>query len=120
MTCWSSLRQVRHFSSSKSSKEQRQLSHAAPDLIKAENIFNHGDEWTQRLRRLEKLGHRPDRCLIALKPPHCEDLTRQNAFLDIRKEFAEIGVELAEETETGNFLQFARIPEVVDLRLSAG
>lgn len=89
------------------------------DLTNSTDIFNHGDEWTQRLRRLDKLGHRPERCLIALKAPGEEDATRMNAFLEIRKEFQGLGVELADELDHANILGFARIPEEKNLKLHA-
>lgn len=90
------------------------------DLPTSTDIYNHGDEWTQRLRRLKRFDYRPDACFLALRPPAGDDAARLTAFREIEDELRADDFEIADERDTGKLVSFARIPEPADLRLSRG
>jgi hypothetical protein len=87
------------------------------DLASPTDIYNHGDEWGQRLHRLRRHGFRPDRCLIATRPPGDEDPLKLKAYAEIRSEFLEEEIEWVTEDETSKIITFARFPEPDDLTL---
>ncbi len=88
------------------------------DLTTSTDIFNHGDEWIQKLRRLKRLGFRPDRCLIAARDPKDEDPLKRDAFRQIQDELLGESIELVAEGETDKVVQFARLPEAPILKLA--
>jgi len=90
------------------------------NLETSSDIYNHGDEWAQRIRRLQRLGQRPDRCLIALKQPDAGDELRTKAFEAIRQEFEDMEIETADEQDAARIVNFSRIPEEKSFRLAAG
>lgn len=53
------------------------------DLATSTDIYNHGDEWIQRMKRLKRLDYRPDQCLIAARAPKDETDHRGEAFRQI-------------------------------------
>lgn len=88
------------------------------DLATSTDIYNHGDEWIQRMKRLKRLDYRPDQCLIAARAPKDETEHRGEAFRQIvaellAEEFLCIG-----ENETGKVLDFARAIESPVLKLA--
>jgi hypothetical protein len=91
------------------------------DLATSTDIFNHGDEWIQKLRRLKRLGFRPDRCLIAAREPVGPletDGLRMNAFRQIQEELLREDIELAGEFDADKVIAFARLPEAPVLKLA--
>ena len=80
------------------------------DLPTSTDIYNHGDEWIQKMRRLKRLGFRPERCLIATRTPRGDDHLRMEAFRQIREELLADEFTCIGESETENLLDFARIP----------
>jgi len=88
------------------------------DLATPTEIYNHGDEWLQRLRRLERQGYRPEKGLFALRPPKGDDALKAKAFEEIRQDFLAEGLEVPNEDDTGKIVAFARIPEAPDLKLA--
>lgn len=88
------------------------------DLTTSTDIYNHGDEWIQRLRRLKRLGFRPDRCLIAVREPKDETAHRGEAFRQIRDELVGDDFEWVGESETDKVVAFARLPESPVLKLA--
>ncbi len=88
------------------------------DLPTSTDIFNHGDEWTQKIKRLRQLGFRPDRCLVTAREPNEEAGLRRNAFLQIQKELLNDDFVFVGEFETDKVVDFARLPEAPDLKLA--
>ncbi len=88
------------------------------DLATPTDIYNHGDEWITRLKRLERQGFRPDRILFALRAPDDGEALRQKAFEEIRRELLDQGYETPGEQEADRIVEFARIPEPENLKLA--
>lgn len=89
------------------------------DLATPTDIFNRGDDWIGRLRRLKKNGFRPDRCLFTTRPPKDGDPLKQKAFTEIQGELRADEVEIVAEDEADKIIEFARIPEAEDLKLAS-
>jgi hypothetical protein len=89
------------------------------DLATSTEIYNHGDEWIQRMRRLMRLGYRPERCLIAVREPSDEAAHRGEAFRQIRDELVNDNFVWAGERETDKVVEFARFAEPPVLKLLA-
>lgn len=87
------------------------------DLATSTDIYNHGDEWTQEMKRLKRLGYRPDRCLIAAREPKDEAGLRREAFRQIRDELIADDFVIVGEYETIRVIEFARLPESPLLKL---
>lgn len=87
------------------------------DLKDSTKIFNHADEWRQKLQRLERFGFRPERCLVTYRAPQGGDAGREDAFAQVREDFRKDAIELVAESDHQGVLDFARIPEAADLRL---
>lgn len=88
------------------------------DLATPTEIYNHGDEWITRLKRLERQGYRPDRSLFALRAPRENEGLRKKAFDEIRNEFIAAGFEAPVEEDAAQIVEFARIPENPTLKLA--
>lgn len=88
------------------------------DLPTPTEIYNHGDEWITRLKRLERKGYRPERCLFALRPPRETAGLRMKAFEEIRNEFITQALDVPIENETPHIIEFARIAEAPNLQLA--
>jgi hypothetical protein len=88
------------------------------DLATPTDIYNHGDEWITRLKRLERKGYRPERCLFALRPPHEDAGLRRKAFEEIRNEFLAQAFDAPIENEAPQIIEFARIAEDTNLQLA--
>lgn len=90
------------------------------DLPTSTDIYNHGDEWTQRLRRLKRFNYRPNACFLALRRPTGDDPQRITAFEEIEAQLRADDFEIADEHDVGKIVDFARIPEPKNLRLAGG
>jgi hypothetical protein len=88
------------------------------DLATSTDIYNHGDEWIQRMKRLKRLNHRPDRCLITARGPKDESEHRGDAFRQIVAELLAEDFVCVGEEETAKVIEFARIPEAPVLKLA--
>lgn len=88
------------------------------DLATSTDIFNHGDEWIQRMKRLKRLNYRPDHCLITTRSPKNEAEHRGQAYREvvadlIANDFACIG-----EEDSASLVNFARFPQGEVLKLA--
>lgn len=88
------------------------------DLTTPTEIYNHGDQWITRLKRLERQGYRPDRVLFALRAPSRRDDLHHKAFDEIRHELEGHGYEVPAEQDADRIVKFARIPESEDFKLA--
>lgn len=88
------------------------------DLATPTDIYNHGDEWIIRLKRLERHGYRPDRSLFALRPPRDQNPLKQKAYEEIRKELINADFEAPTEENAAKIIEFARFPENPNLQLA--
>ena len=88
------------------------------DLTTSTDIYKHGDQWISQMRRLKRLGYRPDRCLISARAPKDETDHRGEAFRQIRDELIGDDFVWADEMETDKVIQFARMPESPVLKLA--
>jgi hypothetical protein len=88
------------------------------DLATSTDIYKHGDQWISQMRRLKRLGYRPDRCLINARAPKDETDHRGEAFRQIRDELIGDDFVWAGEHETDKVVVFARLPESPVLKLA--
>lgn len=88
------------------------------DLATSTDIFRHGDQWISQMRRLKRLGYRPDRCLITARAPKDETEHRGAAFREVIAELLAEEFTCVGEDETAKVVEFARLPEEPLLRLA--
>ncbi len=88
------------------------------DLATSTDIFKHGDQWISQMRRLKRLGYRPDRCLITARAPKDETEHRAEAFRQIRDELIGDDFVWVGEHDTDKVIEFARLPESPVLKLA--
>ena len=88
------------------------------DLGTSTDIFRHGDQWISQMRRLKRLGYRPDRCLITVRAPKDETEHRGAAFREVIAELLAEEFTCVGEDETAKVVEFARLPEEPLLRLA--
>ena len=88
------------------------------DLTTSTDIYKHGDQWISQMRRLKRLGYRPDRCLITARAPKDESDHRGEAFRQICDELIGDDFVWADEMDTDKVIDFARMPESPVLRLA--
>lgn len=88
------------------------------DLTTSTDIYKHDDQWISQMRRLKRLGYRPDRCLITARAPKDESDHRGEAFRQICDELIGDDFVWADEMDTDKVIDFARMPESPVLRLA--
>lgn len=88
------------------------------DLATSTDIFKHGDQWISQMRRLKRLGYRPDSCLITARSPKDETEHRGEAFRQIRDELIGDDFVWVGEHDTDKVIEFARLPESPVLKLA--
>lgn len=71
-------------------------------------IYEHGDLWVGRLRRLKQLGALPAGMLVPVEGPNVADLRRFRAYTDIVRELGEMDVEVTEAANNARILEFAQ------------
>ena len=79
------------------------------DLSQAKpmGIYDHGDAWLQRLKRLRHRGFLPHDVLIAVQGPGDQDVKRQKAFEEVRRELVAFDVTVADANEDRRIAEFA-------------
>jgi hypothetical protein len=70
------------------------------------------------MKRLKRLGYRPDRCLITAREPKDETGFRGDAYRQIRDELLDDDFVIVGEHETDKVVDFARLPESPVLKLA--
>ncbi len=70
-------------------------------------IYDHGDAWIQRVKRLRQVGQAPDRLMFTIRLPK-DDPKRLDAANTIRAELSAQGVSVAAEEDETLVLDFAR------------
>lgn len=70
-------------------------------------IFDHGDAWLQKVRRLRKRNLLPRDVLFAVAAPPQNDLKRFGAYTEICAELTQADVRLVEQRQETEILQFA-------------
>ena len=80
------------------------------DLTQLEpgKIYEHGDLWIGRLRRLKQLGALPARMLVPVNGPQVGDPPRHRAYVAIVDELRAIGVEVTQATDHARILEFVQ------------
>ena len=71
-------------------------------------IYEHGDLWVGRLRRLKQLGALPAGMLVPVEGPKADDPRRYRAFADIVNELGAIDIEVTEAANNARILEFAQ------------
>ena len=71
-------------------------------------IYEHGDLWVGRLRRLKQLGALPAGMLVPVEGPKADDLRRYRAYADIVNELGAIDIEVTEAANNARILEFAQ------------
>ncbi|HWH84906.1 MAG TPA: DUF3037 domain-containing protein [Burkholderiaceae bacterium] len=71
-------------------------------------IYEHGDLWVGRLRRLKQLGALPAGMLVAVEGPNADDPRRYRAYADIVHELGAIHIEVTEAANNARILEFAQ------------
>jgi len=88
------------------------------DLATSTDIYKHGDQWISQMKRLKRLGYRPERCLIAAREPKDEADHRGEAYRQIREELVGSDFVWVDESDTAKVVEFARLPENPILKLA--
>lgn len=70
-------------------------------------IYEHGDLWVGRLRRLTQLGALPAGMLVPVEGPKADDPRRYRAYTDIVRELGELNVEVTQAANSARILAFA-------------
>lgn len=70
-------------------------------------IYEHGDLWVGRLRRLTQLGALPAGMLVPVEGPEADDPRRYRAYTDIVRELGELNVEVTQAANSARILAFA-------------
>lgn len=71
------------------------------------DIFDHGDAWVQKIRRLRAKNLLPDDVLFAVAGPPVTDVNRYAAFRDICIGLEKNGVQIIEEAAKDSIVEFA-------------
>lgn len=71
-------------------------------------IYDHGDIWLQKIRRLKGRNLLPESVLIAVSGPQEDDAKRLAAFSEIREEFEAMGLDTVSELAEQQIAKFAR------------
>ena len=71
-------------------------------------IYEHGDLWVGRLRRLTQLGALPAGMLVPVEGPKADDPRRYRAYTDIIRELGELNVEVTQAANSERILAFAQ------------
>lgn len=71
-------------------------------------IYEHGDLWVGRLRRLKHLGALPAGMLVPVEGPDVGDGRRYQAYADIVRELGEMNVEVTQAANNERILEFAQ------------
>lgn len=79
-------------------------------------IYTHGDEWLAKIRRLERVNCRPERFLFVVKK--AEDPEGRDAANEICDGLSSLGAEVLEVGQDEEILEFARIEEQRELKLT--
>ena len=70
-------------------------------------IFDHGDAWLQKVRRLRKRNLLPEKVLFAVAAPPVSDTKRYAAFTEICGELGATGIQTVDEAEQDRIATFA-------------
>jgi hypothetical protein len=73
----------------------------------ANAIYERGDDWIQKVKRLRGRGLLPVNMLFPLARPTPSDARRIDAFEDIRKELIGLDVEVVDQTAQDSIIRFA-------------
>lgn len=76
-------------------------------------IYEHGDLWIGKLRRLQHLKALPVEMLVPVEGPHVGDTQRRRAYDEVVKEFLHIGVKVTQASDKAQILEFAQGSRVV-------
>lgn len=70
-------------------------------------IFDHGDAWVQKIRRLRKKNLLPDDVMFAVEGPPTTDAKRYAAFMEICTELKQVEVQAMNAAEEERIVEFA-------------
>ena len=70
-------------------------------------LYEHGDLWLGRLRRLKQLGELPAGMLVPAEGHAPDDVRCYRAYTEILSELADLKVEVTEAGKNARILQFA-------------
>jgi Protein of unknown function (DUF3037) len=71
-------------------------------------IYEHGDLWVGRLRRLKHLGALPAGMLVPVDGPETSDVRRYQAYAEIVRELGEMNIEVTQAVDNERILAFAQ------------
>ena len=71
-------------------------------------IYEHGDLWIGRLKRLKQLGALPAGMLVPVEGPKVDDARRYQAVADIVRELGEMNIEVTQAANNARILEFAQ------------
>jgi len=78
------------------------LSQAEPN-----DIFDHGDQWVNKVRRLRQRGLLPPAVLFAVQAPPATDSRRFKAYTEVCQELRQREVTVADQADDNDILRFA-------------
>lgn len=80
-------------------------------------VYTRGDEWISKVRRLQRIKSLPERFLFVVKKPEEEECLE--AANEICENLEQLGVEVATFADQKEILDFARIEEQRELKLTS-
>ena len=80
-------------------------------------VYTRGDEWISKVRRLQRIKSLPERFLFVVKKPEDEECLE--ADNEICENLEQLGVEVATFADQKEILDFARIEEQRELKLTS-
>lgn len=74
----------------------------------AQKIYDHGDVWTQRLKRLQRMKQLGGGLMVPTQRPPSDDVRRTKACNEIEAALRELGAEVTAGTDAAPVIEFAR------------
>jgi hypothetical protein len=71
-------------------------------------IYEHGDLWIGRLKRLKQLGALPSGMLVPVEGPMTDDTSRYQAYAAIVRELGDMDIEVTQAANNARILEFAQ------------
>ena len=73
-----------------------------------QKIYDHGDVWTQRFKRLQRMNQIGGGLLVPTQRPPADDARRTKACKEIEAALRELGAKVTASTDTAPIVEFAR------------
>lgn len=78
-------------------------------------IYDHGEMWLNRIRRLRRINKAPQEMLFPIHCPACTEARRHAACEEICAELEKLDVHVVADTDTAALVQFANVTDQVEI-----